>query len=107
MRDILLADGQDAATFTGAGPVHIGDHAGYWIQVVADDAGALGSLTVQHSADGVTWVDHGSVIQVSGTDAAGETFTEYARYMKVEYVDTGALGTLTIKMNIQETSDRH
>lgn len=103
MRDITLAASQDAATFTTAGPVHIGDHAGYWVQVVADDAGALGTLTVQHSADGTDWVDHGSVIQVAGTDVAGETFTEYARYMRVSYADTGAVGNLTIKMNIQET----
>lgn len=105
MKTIVFADNQPASglgAFTTGGPVVLNDTPGYYIQAVGTDPATAGTITVEHSTDGLMWTPNATTIAVAGTTPVAQDLTTPSRYLRISYADTGAVGNLIIKMNILE-----
>ena len=98
IKTIILADGAPPANAV-FGPVICTHPCTLYIECVGT-AGAAGTATIETSADGTTWFPLTNTLTIAGTTPDADKYNERSKYTRVSYVDTGAAGTITIKMNM-------
>lgn len=99
MKTYVLYDGP----FTAAadfGPITLNDAESTYIQVVAE-AGVTGVLSVQTSADNISWVSNATTLAINGTAAIAGLYVLGSQYFRASCTHTGAAGALRIVVNLR------
>lgn len=66
---------------------------------VSGSAGVTGTLTIQTSADNVSYVNNATTIALAVLVNSGQ-YSVPCRYVKFSFNNTGAAGTLTLVVNV-------
>lgn len=85
------------------GPVILNDATSMYVQVVAA-TGVTGTITVQTSADGVSYSNNATTIAVAGTTVEAQTYTLSSQYVRFSYAHTGSAGNLKLVVNLKGVS---
>lgn len=81
------------------GPIIVNSLVALYVQVVAA-AGVTGTVTIQTSADGISYFNDTVTMTVNGTTVDAEEYNISAQYVRISYTHSGATGNLKIVANV-------
>jgi len=90
---------QSVSASADYGPVTVTSLSAMYVQVVAG-AGVTGTLTIQTSADGISYFNDTVTMTVNGATVDAEEYNISAQYVRFSYAHTGATGQLKIVANV-------
>lgn len=103
MQDIALYPVTTAATAFSSAPLLLNDSSSAYIQVLISGSDVVGTLSLQASADNVTYVTVAGSTQAitASADHAWNVSGLAAKYLRVVWAYTSGTGNISIQVNVK------
>lgn len=103
MQEITLYPATTAATAFNSAPLLLNDGSMVYVQVLISGSNVVGTLTLEASADNVTWITIAGSSQAiaSSADHAWNVTSLAAKYLRAVWAYTSGTGNVSVVANIK------